>query len=222
MNDIEITQDPNNALMAQVLASGNIEVLEKYVALKEREEARQATIEFDRYFSAMQSEFGAVVRDKKGFGYMYAPIESLQKQYGPIIAKHGFSYAWTEEPAENGIRCTMTIYGHGSSRSNSMVVPSIGTNKQMNAAQSAGALSTYARRYTFVAGLGVVLDNEDTDAQTERDPVALIAPTQALKDCKDAEALKSAWASIYTKHRGDSYEIKQLTAVYTEMKGKLS
>ena len=33
-----------------------------------------------------------------------------------------------------------------------------------NAIQIAGAQSTYGRRYTFVAGFGIVLEGEDSDA----------------------------------------------------------
>ena len=225
MNDItvESSADKNDHLMIKVIESGNIEALERFISLREREESRQFAMAFDAHFSEMQSEFTAVERSKQGFGYKYAPIEALQKQYGPIIARHGFSYTWTEEALEKGKRCTMRISGHGAARYNSFDIPELTATKQMNAVQAAGAMSTYGRRYTFQAGFGVVTDEgEDSDAQVDHDPTKYTADAQKLQACEDLEALKVAWTEVYRKHQQDSYAVKILTSVYSEMKGKLN
>ena len=80
-----------NTMMLEVIKTGNIEAFERFIALREREESRHASLEFDKHFAEMQAEFLPATRSKKGYDYKYAPIESLQKQYGGIISNHGFS-----------------------------------------------------------------------------------------------------------------------------------
>lgn len=144
----------------------DMDKLERLIALRDREEAKEAKRRFDEQFAQMQAEFKAVGRSKQGYDYKYAPIEVLQRAYGPTIAEHGFSYRWREESIEGGgKRCTMTITGHGHSEETSFDVPKIEGTKQMNPVQVAGAMSTYGRRYTFIAGFGVIIDEEDDDAQ---------------------------------------------------------
>jgi hypothetical protein len=146
-------------MLVSIANSGSIEALERYIALREREEARQAALEFDRHFAAMQAEIGSVGRHKQGHGYNYAALEDLQRQCGPTISKHGFGYAWREESIETGKRVIMTISGYGHSRETSFDVPGLTGTPRMNAVQVAGAMSTYGRRYTFIAGFGIVIDD---------------------------------------------------------------
>jgi len=227
MNDIEvIAEDKNDLLMVKVIESGNIDALERFIALREREESRHANLAFDKHFSAMQSEFGTVERTKKAYGYKYAPLEDLQREYSQVISKHGFSYTWNEEAIEGGKRCTMTISGYGASRSNSFDIPQLtpvvsreGKVKQ-NAVQVAGAMSTYGRRYSFIAGFGVIIADEDTDAVPEK-PIDVAMEVQALKACKDLNELMTAWKGIYAQHKNDNRAIGILSAVKDDMKAEL-
>ena len=151
-------------IMMAVQGNADIDKLEKLLDLKAREEDRQAKAAFDKKFAKMQAEFTPVARGKKGYDYTYAPIEDLQAHYGPVISKYGFSYSWREETMATGKRCVMTISGHGHSEETCFDVPHLEGTKQMNAVQIAGAMSTYGRRYTFIAGFGTIISDEDTDA----------------------------------------------------------
>jgi hypothetical protein len=140
--------------------------LQALIDMKNAEEARRNKQEFDRHFAEMQAEFESAHRTKQGYDYRYAPIEELQKQYGPIIARHGFSYRWREEALDNGSkRVILRISGYGHAEENFFDVPQIEGTKQMNPIQVAGAMSTYGRRYTFISGFGIIIDDEDNDAQ---------------------------------------------------------
>jgi len=162
----EVAVQSGERLIALALESGaDVDKLEKLIELKNREEERDARLRFDEKFTLMQSEFTAAHRDRQGYGYTYAPIETLQKHYNPVITAHGFSYRWREEAIDaGGKRCVMRISGHGHSEENSFDIPPLTNNKQMNDVQAAGAMSTYGRRYTFIAGFGIIIDNEDDDA----------------------------------------------------------
>jgi len=209
--------------MLKVIESGNIEALERFIALREREESRQAAIEFDAHFSLMQAEFGTVPRSKSGYSGNYAPLEELQKEYTPIISRHGFSYTWNEEAIEGGgKRCTLRISGHGSARYNSFDIPDLPASKQMNAVQAAGAMSTYGRRYTFIAGFGVIIADEDPDGDPGHDPAAYAEAVQKLNGVNALAELITEWKQLYAVYSGDTYAMKILTAAKDKRKGELN
>ena len=167
---VAVEESKEDKLLAMVLEKGNIEVLERFIALREREQERQAHLAFDEHFALLQADLQPVVKSKIAKNgdkkmYAYAPLDALQTACNPVIFKHGFSYTWREEALEEKAKRTILIIsGWGWSRETSFDSPLItGTNVQ-NAIQVAGAQSTYGRRYTFVAGFGIVLEGEDSDA----------------------------------------------------------
>ena len=186
-----------DALLAQVLSSGNIEVLERYIALRKSEEERQARIAFEEAFSRMRAELPSIAK-RKGVeirgnkAYSYAPVEEIQRLCDPIIYRHGFSYSWREEATDNGKRVYMDIFGFGHTRTNSFDVPTLGPitsrdgNQVTNAVQAAGAMSTYGRRYTFVSGFGIIVEGEDSDGQISDDVEQLRLDLTALLEERDS------------------------------------
>lgn len=214
-------------LLSTVVQTGNIELLERFMAAREREEARQAKLDFNRHFAEMQSDFTSARRTKEGYGYKYAPLDVIQKAYGPIIAKHGFSYRWNEVAIEGGKRCIMTISGYGHSEENSFDIPAMEApvnrdgKKTSNPVQIAGGMSTYGRRYTFVAGFGVIIEDEDPDADIPDDIGAMemdlrqwieggkltaeatrIIRAELAHNPPDAEKLKGYWKRAKAKCEG--------------------
>jgi len=217
LNAIEIIDEGptnnNDALMMEVIKSGQVDALERMIALREREDARQAALEFDRHFSVMQSEFGSASRNKQGYKFRYAPIESLQLEFGPTIAKHGFSYSWSETQIEGGKRVTMTISGYGSSRVNSFDVPALSGTDRMNEIQVAGAQSTYGRRYSFISGFGIIIADEDTDGEVSIDVDEYATFAEKLNLCESIELLASVWSTIYPKVKDSPAAVRYLTGV---------
>lgn len=186
-----------DALLAQVLSSGNIEVLERYIALRKSEEERQSRIAFEDAFSRMRAELPSVGKNKDvsimgNKAYSYAPVEEIQRLCDPIIYKHKFSYSWREESIATGKRVSMDIFGYGHTRTNSFDVPTLGQitsksgNQVTNAVQAAGAMSTYGRRYTFVSGFGVIVEGEDSDGQITDDIEQLRLDLTALLEERDS------------------------------------
>jgi hypothetical protein len=206
-------------LLAMVLEKGNIEVLERYIALRKEEEERQAALEFSRHFSEMQKEFVEVHvgRWKKGYDYHYAPIESLQTNYGPLIAKHGFFYRWSERSLEGGKKVvTLTISGWGHAEENSFEVPLVEGTKQQNPIQVQGAMSTYGRRYTFISGFGIVIEDEDSDGRPDAEPAnteALASATLTIQNSRTLDELVANWMQIYKGFKDDKAALGKLVKV---------
>lgn len=196
-----VPENQNDKLLMLAI-QGNLDVtkLEKLIELKNREEERKAKQEFDRHFAEMQKQFEAAQRTKKGYNYKYAPIEELQKQFGPLIAEHGFSYRWREEAIEGGKRCIMKISGWGHSEENYFDIPDLEGTSQMNNVQVRGAMSTYGRRYSFIAGFGLIIQDEDTDGSFE-DGVAYAEFIRKLDEQTDIEALLKTGREMYSQLR---------------------
>lgn len=193
-------------LMYTILQTGTIEAFDKFIAVKERTMERQAKALFDEHFAKMQSEFTAVARDKEGYEYTYAPIETLQKGFGPTIAKHGFSYKWKESAIQElpgWKRVIMIISGWGHSEENYFDVPPLEFTGKMkdrvNAVQAAGGESTYGQRYTFKAGFGLIIGGEDNDASSfEAGTIMAVSDDVArMKACKTIEELGKVYKEVY-------------------------
>lgn len=161
--DVPANISNKDAMMLKVIESGNVDGLERFIALREREEARQSQLEFEKRFAAMQKEFPPIKKMKKGHTSKYAPLEVILRVVGPIIAEHGFSYRWDEVATEGGKNVTMYVSGYGHTKENTFYVPHMPGNNAMNPVQVAAAMSSYGKRYSFVSGFGLNIEDEDTD-----------------------------------------------------------
>ena len=154
----------NDQLLGRVLDSGNIEVLERFIALREKEEARQARLAFDLHFSEMQKEFPAVQRTKSAKKdektlYKFCPLEDILTVYAPIISNHGFSFRWTEESMQDNsakrIYCIVSGWGH--EERGYVDIPIQASTSFTNAIQQRGVSTSYGKRYSFINAFGVII-----------------------------------------------------------------
>jgi len=192
-------------LLEQVLQAGNIEVLERYIALRKSEEERQAKLAFDTAFSKLRADLPAVVKSRANdhLKSKYAPLETLQRACDEAIFSHGFSYSWREEAIPEGKRVWMDISGYGYTRSNYFDAPQIdpvknrdGSNVQ-NLLQVRGVMSSYGRRYTFISGFGIVIEGEDSDGQIPTDTETLRLDLLNLMETKDFEGNRKLNQNAY-------------------------
>ena len=174
--------------------------LQKIIDMYNAQQALAAKREFDTHFAAMQAAFEGVhaTRVKQGHNYKYAPLEVLTSTYGPLIAKHGFSYRWGAEKKleDGGKQVALVISGWGHREEVTFDVPKIDGTTQMNAVQVAGAMSTYGRRYSFLAGFGITVEDEDTDG-TFGEGVRYGELLRVIAECRTLEDLKGQRTVIY-------------------------
>ena len=218
----EVAVSANDRLLEKVLDSGNIEVLERFIALREKEENRQARLAFDLHFSEMQKEFTPAKRSKKAYDSWYAPVEELQKQFNPIITAHGFSYSWKEEAQPESVkRIYIMISGWGYTKEAYFDCPILPGTKQMNPVQIEGARTTYGKRYTFLSGFGITTEDEDTDAMTFDDGVRYADIVLSIENTNTADELKAAWKAAWESLANDQAGKDKMTVIYNKKKAEI-
>lgn len=203
---------PDNMLMV-ALQSGNIDTIERMMALKERHDANEARKAFTAAKAAFKGETIKIIKDKYNtqFKSWYSSLGNVVNTVAPILSKHGLSADWQIE--QNGTMIKVTcILSHelGHSESVPFTVPPDGTGAK-NEIQKIKSSITYAKAVTYesVCGLASTDANSDDDgngASTAEKEKTKALPIISAK--KFENALKSVKDGDYTVE-----EIKQWYAL---------
>lgn len=200
-------------LIREVIKSGlnaeSVGVVERLVALAERQEARQAEKDFNAAFNALQSEMPSIEADRPvpdKFGnvkYLYAPFESIMAQVKPLLLKHGFSVSFSMDFKDGRViqHCTLAHIG-GHSRVNTFMARVGGGPPGSSEAQGDGAASTYSKRFALCNALNIVVE-KDTDGADARKEGAPISFEQA-KFIEDLAKEVGANIPAFLKYAGAS------------------
>ncbi len=150
---------------------------EKDLREQRAEEARMA---YQRDMIDAQAEMEPVARtaDNKQTTSKYAKLEHISKVIKPVYSKHGFALTYTSPKAlENGTMIigvwVMHRAGHKEYHELPGQIETTGFkgNANMTGLQGLGKLISYLRRYLTCMVFDVILYNEDTDGQQEKEDV---------------------------------------------------
>lgn len=157
--------DADELISKAIDSRAPVESLERLLAMRKEIMADQAR---EEYFAAMadfQSECPIVgkTRDVRltGGGYRFAPMEDIKPKVDPFIRRHGFSYRW--DVRENEVACIITHRG-GHSEESKFPLKSAKA-PAMNEVQGLASGQSYAKRYAFINGFGIVVGDEDDDGR---------------------------------------------------------
>lgn len=223
----DVIVSANDKLLEKVLEAGNIEVLERFIALREKEESRQSKLSFDAHFADMQKEFPAVQRTKAAKKdektlYKFCPLEDILTVYAPIISRHGFSFRWTEESMQDAtakrIYCIVSGWGH--EERGYVDIPIQASTSFTNSIQQRGVSTSYGKRYSFINAFGVIIEDEDDDAMSFEDGVQYGDLVKRIRECDTAPDLVETWKKVWQELGNDSVGKEKLSAVYNMCKEK--
>lgn len=165
----------------------SVGVVERLVALAERQEQRQAEKDFAAAFVALQSEMPRIfktkpVPDKNGnLKYKFAPYEDIMDAVKPLLQKHGFTVTFSMSFTEGRViqSCTLQHTG-GHSRTNQFMARVGSGPPGSSEAQGDGAASTYAKRFALCDALALVIETDTDGANDARNEGKPITEDQAL------------------------------------------
>jgi ATP-dependent DNA ligase len=169
--------------------------------------------------------------------YSYAPLEEIVKTIGSVVNAAGFSYRWSEEDLpiqvveiegkqrqlKKSKRYWFILSGFGHEERNYVDLPEGVDNPIANDAQKRGSSMSYGRRYSMIAGLGIVFEGEDDDGALSfsGDEVGEMAIQIAeLKKASSLEELKQIYIPM-AKAAKDEREKALLANIKNQVKAEL-
>lgn len=162
----EMVAQPKQSLMEMALNSGaDIAVIERLVALKEKEDDRIAERDFIGAMAYFKKQCPIIKKLKKGHNCKFAGLDDIAEQIKDVLFEAGLTYRFEQEQSDKEIvvRC---IVSHKSGHSESSEMRSIAdTSGSKNAVQAIGSTFTYLRRYTLTGALGIATADDDIDGR---------------------------------------------------------
>lgn len=188
-------KDPEGLLRFAVERGASVETIERLMKVRQELRAEQAKEAFDAAMAAFQAECPTIIKRKAGArdSYKYAPLEDILESRTPtgesvkdLIKRHGFSHKATSEIEQGWVKAIVTIkHASGHSENSEFKVPIDTRNTMMNDPQRYGGSLTFALRYAFKLGFGILTADEDLDGRITRPkpegPSSMAAPDPALK-----------------------------------------
>ncbi len=171
---------PANLLQALVQVATtpgiSIDVIERMVALQERQEARQAQTAFFVALSALQAEIPLIHKGGRNnfTGSTYARREDLHSTLKPLLAKHGFAFSFNEESREGDLTKFSGKLshkdGHAEIKYRTLQTDHAAKNRDgkptRTGIQDDGSTTSYACRYLMKMHLDIAETDEDTDGNS--------------------------------------------------------
>lgn len=229
----DIQQFTGTESLLQLAISKDIDLnkLEKLIEMKNREEERACKKDFDFHFSEMQKDYTPATKtgevlNKEGSKilYKFCSLEDILKVYSPVIAKHGFSFRWKETMKDDKtkvVSCIVSGYGH--EESTPVEIPIEPGNSFTNSIQQRGVSTSYGKRYSFINAFGVIIEDEDNDANFSFDDGVMYSQhIISLENCDTRESLITTWKDIYKKLEGDEKGREIAGRTYAKKKQELS
>jgi len=132
----------------------------------EREKLQSDQIgEIMKALSKAQSKFPKILKNKQGYGYKYADLESLINAIGETLGENNLSFTqYLDEVDGNHILYTILSHENGQ-WIKSKIKLILDHAKKMSPMQNLGSAITYARRYGLQTIVGVSSDEDTDDAQ---------------------------------------------------------
>lgn len=201
-----------------------IDVIERLVALRKDEMARQAEQEFNEAMNAAQAEIQRIVpnRENTQTHSWFADYSKMDEVLRPIYLRHGFSLSFDcgQPTTPNTVRAYCFVSHRGGHtrkyQSSDMPLPTIGPQGKpvMTETHGTGAAMSYAMRYLLKYIFNVAIGKDDTDGNLgmERTPDFLAL----IKEAKDLAELEK-----YSKQAvAEAYKAKAPTAAKIFMEAR--
>lgn len=200
-----------------------IDVLERFVALRDKELARQAELDFNDAMNAAQSEIKLVVPDRETTNkrWKWASHVALDEQIRPIYLKHGFSLSFDEGefigPDVIQVVCYVS-HKSGHTRKYHKNIPCDGKGAAggdvMSKADAAGAADTRGIRYLIKKIFNIPIGEDEA-------PGADSSAIAEIIKCDNTPALEAAFRKHFKAAEGNTRAQEEIIAAKDRRKREL-
>lgn len=149
----------------------NVDVIERLVALQERQDAKRGEAQFNEAMNLVQAQINPVSTDAQNdhTRSRYATLEAIDAAIRPVYLRHGFSLSFDNpKTSQDGITVScrvMHIGGHSETRTLTGALDMAGSQGKSNktAIQALGSTVSYLERYLTCMIFNVRIKREDND-----------------------------------------------------------
>ena len=164
---------PEEMIMKAMDKGMTIDMLNKFLDLKERIQKDEAEKAFREAMSSFQASCPIIVKSNNvsytGVNYNYASLDKIVEAVKDILGENNLSYTFTTQQTENSVTADCHVFHTaGHSELTSFTIP-IDMASKMNAAQKVASALTYAKRYAFCNAFGILTGDVDDDATNLND-----------------------------------------------------
>lgn len=158
------------SLVEQTIEKGlPVETLDKLLDLRDRLKSEWAREQYYIALSRFQGSCPPIPKKKAVTGkngnvrFHYAPLDDIVELVKGPLSECGFSWSLVPEQDESNVIAVLKIHhAAGHEETTRFSVP-IDTNEYMTAIQRVASARSYALRYAFCDGFGIMTSDEDTD-----------------------------------------------------------
>jgi hypothetical protein len=158
-----------------------IDVVERLMAVVEKQEVKIAEMAFNRAMNAAQAEMVPIIANKKGQQNNYATYDQVDRALRPIYTRHGFNLSFNTEEGHDQTEVKVIAYlSHedGYSRVYSVHMPADGKGPQGNSVMSrthaTASAYSYGKRYLqdLIWNLAIIKDDDGVAAAGQQAPIS--------------------------------------------------
>lgn len=157
-------------MLSQALASGaGVDVIEKLMALRDRQEATMARRAFDEALAAAKAEIPVIAKNRKvDFSsqkgrthYAHEDLGEIARTVDPILGKYGLSYRFRVKTEQGQVHVTCIVAHRDGHFEETTLSAGHDQSGNKNSIQAVGSTITYLQRYTLKAALGLAASSDD-------------------------------------------------------------
>jgi len=203
---------PSDLLSILVQKGADLATLEKFMDLKEREEANQARKQYIKAMAAFKANPPEILKQthvvydtsKGKTDYRHASLDHVADEINIALSKHGLFASWPQKQTDNSITVTCRITHEDGHYEETSLTAAADMSGGKNAIQGLGSTITYLQRYTILAITGLAAKGMDNDG--EGDPAEYITPEMQKEINNLIKSTKADKAKVLKYLKSESVE----------------
>jgi hypothetical protein len=180
--EIAPTPEPYLAsVIRDAVKAGNVDMVERLLAMQHREEERQAKRDFEAAIAQAKGEIEPILKtaevdfeNTKGTRtrYKHETLADVRRNIDPALAKYGLSARFHSHQREGMLKVVCVLsHSSGHSENAAELEAPYDPSGSKNPVQAIGSTATYLQRMTLKLALGLAAADKDDDGRASSSPL---------------------------------------------------